>query len=105
MSETTLNETIALVFPTAGSRGRNGPFTATAVHVRNVPEGIPFADSPASIRVEANSRRTTGRAPLTLSLSPTDAILLADALRAAAVATLPVVDIPEAEEGEGNRAI
>lgn len=70
------------LFPIAGSRGRNGDFTATSFAVIGVP-ALEDGQAP-EIHVEGYSRRSGESAPLNLALSAPDAIVLAQALLEAA---------------------
>lgn len=82
-TETKSSSTIALNAPRGLSKGRNGVFIATAVHV------APWTvTGPPCVILTACSRRHSNNAPLRLCLSPEDAMLVAEALLAAAAATL-----------------
>lgn len=76
----------ALTFPTDGSKGRNGAFTAISVEVMTLPN----SDGTRDVILQAYSLRRGDAAPLRLVLSPADALVLAEMLQQAARSTLPV---------------
>ena len=101
MTDTKLSKTVQILsFPVARSKGRNGPFIARSLTIRALPEidnGPRTVGSPAVVTIEAHSQRPG--TPLCLTLSPPDALVLAEQLQAAVLATFPVCILETAREG------
>ena len=92
---------VGLSTPVAGSRGRNGDFTAVTLEVGT--EGLATAGSanrPAYVVLDAYSRRSAGIPPVRLILSAHDAVVLGETLLATVEAILQDSAVHIAEVSE-----